>query len=105
MVPLHGMHSVRSAFGPVPAGHAEQVVRSVLTTRGERQVVHSIPNGEKCTASHIWHSDLSGNGAEPGMQDSQNVCSMLATLPGCEHAWHWPPAELTVPISQGVQSA
>jgi hypothetical protein len=46
VVPVQLIHCVRSALGPVPAAHAEQVALSVLTTFGEPQAMQSAPKLE-----------------------------------------------------------
>ena len=46
VVPVQLMHSVLASFGPVPAPHAEHVVRSLFTTFGVSHAVHSTPKLE-----------------------------------------------------------
>ena len=98
------MHSVLSALGPVPAPHAEQVVRSLLTTFGALHSTHSMPNVEYSIPLHASHVERSSDGALPAVQLSQNVWAALATLPAALHAWHGAPVELTVPTGHGLQS-
>ena len=105
VVPTQLMHCVLSSLGPVPAGHAEHVVRSALTTFGSLHSVHSIPKPEYVVPAHASQVERFALGALPAKHASQKVCSSFATLPGSVHGWHRPPEVLTVPIWHTLQSS
>eukprot|EP01046_Picozoa_sp_COSAG06_P087884 COSAG06_NODE_34345_length_476_cov_0.668435_1_plen_77_part_10 len=66
VVPVQLMHSVLASLGPVPAPHAEHVVRSALTTFGESQLIQSAPNAEYVVPVHGTHAVRSAFGSSPG---------------------------------------
>ena len=80
------MHSVLSALGPVPAPHAEQVVRSLLTTFGALHSTHSMPNVEysmvvALPTAHCVQSLWSAFDCLPGGQTSQRLLPSTGYLP------------------------
>ena len=84
-MPVQSTQSVLSLLGPVPAPHAEQVVRSLLTTFGALHSVHSIPNIEYMAPLQVSQLERSVVGALPAAQLSQKVCSTFATFPASLH--------------------
>ena len=84
-MPVQGTQSVLSLLGPVPAPHAEQVVRSLLTTFGALHSVHSMPNIEYMAPLQVSQLERSVVGALPAAQLSQKVCCTFATFPGSAH--------------------
>ena len=72
VVPTQLMHCVLSALGPVPAGHAEHVVRSALTTLGASQDTQSCPKLEYVVPAHATQAVRLSFGAWPGPDDKVN---------------------------------
>ena len=66
VVPVHVMQSVRSALGPLPAGQAEHVVLSLLTTLGLLQSAHTSPKLEYVVPMHPTQAVRSAFGSSPG---------------------------------------
>jgi hypothetical protein len=104
VVPRQLTHSVRLPLGPVPAAHAEHVVRSALTTFGISQSTQSAPKAEKVVPLHAAHSVRSAFGWEPGGQTSHADRAAFGTLP-ISQVWQRPPAELTSPAPHAMHSA
>ena len=71
VVPTQLMHSVLSSLGPVPAGHAEHVVRSALTTFGASQVTQSCPKPEYVVPVHATQAVRLTFGSSPGAHELQ----------------------------------
>ena len=68
VVPLQLSHPLRSAFGPLPAGHALHWLADACTTRGDTQAWHSTPKDEKRPGSHETQAFRASFGASPGPQ-------------------------------------
>ena len=71
VVPTQLIHCVLSSFGPLPAGHAEHVVRSALTTFGGSHVTQSCPKPEYVVPLHATQAVRLTFGASPGAHELQ----------------------------------
>ena len=103
VVPTQLLQTVLSPLGPLPAGQAEHVVRSPLTTRGALHSEHSVPKTENVAPVHDSHLERSADGALPAGHASQNSWLELAALPGSLHGLHLLPAVLTFPARHASQ--
>ena len=71
VVPTQLMHCVLSWVGPRPAGQAEHVVRSLLTTLGESQDTQSCPKPEYVVPIHATQAVRLTFGSSPGAHELQ----------------------------------
>ena len=87
VAPTHASQPVRAPFGPVPAAHAVQLVRSLLITLGSEHSEQTIPNAEKLVPTQSSHPSRATFGPVPGPHGEQLVRSALMTL-GIAHSMH-----------------